>query len=134
MPYSEVRRVRKDIETFARGLGPDFKIFRGLLDRLKWPRKNEQFMTFVEQWRRYQGYFESAKSNDGLLTERAVTLREESLVVGDKVLDGTREIQRKADEEGKNAIWAKGFRRWILTSCRTSSTTADVRKVQAFGS
>jgi hypothetical protein len=99
----------KDIETFARGLDPDFKNSRGTLDGLKRPKKKEQFMTFVEQLRRYQGYLESAKSNDGLLTERAVTLMGESLAVGVKVLGGTREIQKKADEERKKAIWAKAL-------------------------
>jgi hypothetical protein len=95
-------------------------------------------MLFVEQLRRYQGYLESAKLNDGLLIERAVTLMGESLAVGDKVLGwGPGKSRRKLTRKGRRQSGPEyliGFRRWILTSCRKTSTTADVRKVQALGS
>jgi hypothetical protein len=98
----------KDIVAFTSQLNPEFRGFRGTLDRLTWPRKKEQVMKFIEQLKRHKEYFDSAKSSDGLLlAEKAVTLAEESLAVGNETLDRAREIQQNSEEERKKVIRSK---------------------------
>jgi hypothetical protein len=78
------------------------------VEQLKWPKKHDKILVFIDKLQRYRGYFDSAKSSDTLaLADNAVTLAKKSFAVETEVLDSTKLLQTNLDNVLKKEQWAK---------------------------